>query len=203
MADTILLNKEVYTMTESELPCLITYGEGMGGSHFSVALVANLFVQGSKILFLTAYPMAKENFLQQVGADHSKVVFVNSLSELQASMNAQVIILESGNETLFLEVVEVLPDLRERVVLIKNIEVFSDKLFDACLNLEKIILSGNIDACVAKKRIAKKHFNSIIAFNQPMSPLPITVPSLEKWTGYLSSGNKSGVVVIQENKLVL
>lgn len=198
MADTILLNKQLYRITEDELPCLITYGEGMGGSHLSVTLVANLFLQGSKILFLTAYPMAKENFLQQVGPDHSKIAFVNSLSELQEAKNTQAIILESGNEALFLEIANSLPDLHERIILIKNIEVFSEKVFEVYLNLEKVILSGNIDTCVAKEKISQHNFKTIIAFNQPTISLPITVPVLEKWRGYLSNDTGSGIIAVQK-----
>lgn len=198
MADTILLNKQLYRITEDELPCLITYGEGMGGSHLSVTLVANLFLQGSKILFLTAYPMAKENFLQQVGPDHSKIAFVNSLSELQEAKNTQAIILESGKEALFLEIANSLPDLHERIILIKNIEVFSEKVFEVCLNLEKVILSGNIDTCIAKEKISQHNFKTIVAFNQSTISLPITVPVLEKWYGYLSNDTGSGIIAVQK-----
>lgn len=198
MADTILLNKQLYRITEDELPCLITYGEGMGGSHLSVTLVANLFLQGSKILFLTAYPMAKENFLEQVGQDYSKIAFVNSFSELQETKDTQAIILESGNEALFLEIANSLPDLHERIILIKNIEVFSEKVFEVCLNLEKVILSGNIDTCVAKEKISQHNFKTVIAFNQPIISLPITVPVLEKWYGYLSNDTGSGIIAVQK-----
>lgn len=199
MINSFLLNKQPFKISERDLPCLITYGDGMGGSHLSVTLVANLFLQGSKILFLTAYQMAKENFLQQVGPDYSKIASVNSLSELQEAKDAQVIILESGNEALFLEVVNSIPDLHERIILVKNIEVFSDKVFEVCLNLEKVILSGNIDTCVAKEKISQHKFKTIIAFNQPTISLPITVPPLEKWTGYLLSSDKNGIIAIQKD----
>lgn len=199
MINSFLLNKQPFKITEMDLPCLITYRERMGGSHFSVTFVANLFLQGSKILFLTAYPMAKEDFLQQIGTDHSKISFVNSFPELQVAINAQVIILESGNEALFLEVVKVLPDLHERVILVKNMEIFSDTLFDACLRLEKVILSGNIDTCITKEKISQHKFKTIIAFNQPTTPLAVTVPPLEKWTGYLLSSDKNGIIAIQKD----
>jgi hypothetical protein len=168
MADKILLNKkESYVFTEEMLPCLVTYKEGTGGSHLSIVIVANLFLQGSKILFLTAYPMAKEKFLEQVGDDHSKIAFVSSLEDLSLSVNKQVIILESGNESLFIEVVKNLSDIDERITLVKNMEVFSEKVFEACLGLSKIILSGNIDTCVFGEKISKIDFKTYIAFNQP------------------------------------
>ncbi len=48
MADKILLNNEDYHIGESDLPCLIHYAPKVGGSHFSVAMVADLFLRGSK-----------------------------------------------------------------------------------------------------------------------------------------------------------
>lgn len=195
----LVLNGEPYTMTERDLPCLVTYGEHMGGSHFSIALVSNLFLSGSKILFLTAYPMAKENFLEQVGADHSRIVFVDSISDLEKSLNTQAIVLKSGDEALFLEAIKIIPDLQERVVLIKNMEVFSEAVFKIALNLEKIILSGNIDTCVSKEKISKKNFKTKIAFNQPEIDIGISVPALEKYTGFLNRDSGSGVVAIQKS----
>lgn len=199
MIDKIVLNEENYEITENNLPCLVTYGEGMGGSHLSIVLTAQLFLSGSKILFLTAYPMAKEKFLAQIGEDHSNVAFVNNIAELEVAKNAQAIILDSGNGALFVEVAKILPDLHERVVLIKNMEVFKDEVFDTCLSLEKLLLSGNIDTCVAKEKIPKMNFKTLIAFNKPETPLPISVPPLEKYAGYLSSDDKSGIIAIKKS----
>lgn len=199
MVDKILLNTESYSFTETDLPCLITYGEKMGGSHLSITLVAQLFSQGSKILFLTAYPMARENFLEQIGEDQSRITFVNSVSDLQESLTAPVILLESGNESLFLEAVKRISNIREYVILVKNIEKFNSDVFDAILDFKKIILSGNIDECVAKEAIAKKKFETIIAFNQPDTSIPLVVPQLEKWTAYLSSSSKNGVVNLKKD----
>ncbi len=199
MANKILLNKQKINFREDDLPCLITYAEKTGGSHFSITMVVDLFLQGSKILFLTAYPMAKDNFLEQVGNDHSKIAFITSVEELEKAKDTQVIILESGNETLFNEVTKILPDLQERVILIKNMEVFSKAIFDVCLEKEKIILSGNIDTCIDKEQISKKVFRTIIAFSKPEISLPIEIPTLEKYTGYLLGNDISGIVTIQKD----
>lgn len=198
MKNTILLNDESYNFTKNDLPCLVTYAEKTGGSHFSITMVVDLFMSGSKILFLTAYPMAKENFLEQVGSDYSKIAFVDSIEELEKAKDSQVIMLESGNEALFNEVAKTLPDLQDRVVLVKNMEVFSEKVFDICVDLEKVILSGNIDTCVDKERISKKDYKTIIAFSKSEISLPIQVPELEKYNGFLLNENKSGIVKINK-----
>ncbi len=141
--------------------------------------------------------MAKDNFLEQVGPNHSKIAFVNSAEELKNYKDSDVIILDSGNENLFIEATKTLEDINERVVLVKNLEGFSPKVFDACLELEKIILSGHIDTCTSKEQIMNKAFKSIVVFTKPKIPLHIEVPTLEKWTGYLSSEDKSGMIKVQ------
>jgi len=195
MASEILLNNEIYYPSIEDLPCLITYGEKVGGSHFSISLVANLFFQGFKILILTAYPMARDNFLEQIKGQEAKVVYATNEAEIDSK--AQVIILESGNEQLYLRVVENLNDLSERIVLIKNMEVFSEAVLYSCLKLEKVILSGDIDRCLAKEKIITKSYNSIVAFTKPVMMLPFELPVLEKYSGYLWSYKNKGIVTVK------
>ncbi|MCX6785129.1 MAG: hypothetical protein NTV81_04375 [Candidatus Komeilibacteria bacterium] len=197
MLDQILLNNEEYYITEGGLPCLITYAEKAGGSHFSITMVADLFLRGSRILFLTAYPMAKENFLKQTKGNESKTTYITDANQLNT--NSQAIILESGNEKLFLEAVNKLTDINERVVFIKNMEVFSDAVFDVCLKLPKLILSGDIDKCFAKKQISEKLFNTTVIFTKPEVKLTYEPPVLEKYTGYLWSGGAEGLVTVKMN----
>ncbi|MEI6660360.1 MAG: hypothetical protein WCK91_02975 [bacterium] len=195
--DEILLNSETYHPKESDLPCLVTYGEGSGGSHFTISLVAHLFFSSSKILFITAFPMAKDDFLKQVGLDNPEVSLVNSLEELGVNKNKKVLILDSGNGNLFIEVAKALEDLKDRVVLVKNMEVFKSEVIDICIGLDKIILSGDIDACLNKDQILNKKFETTVIFTKPATSLSIELPSLEKWSGYLSSDNNSGIVKVQ------
>ena len=192
----IILNNELYQVKEKDLPFLIIYGEKSGGSHFTITLIADLFLSGSKILFFTAFPMAKDNFLEQIGSDHPKVAFINSVEDIKNYKDNQVLILESGNENLFIEAISILQDLNERVVLVKNIEAFSQDIFNNCLDLKNVVLSGNIDICIAKEQILKKSFKSIVVFTKPEISLPIEVPILEKWTGYLSGQDNMGVIKV-------
>ena len=200
MLDKLLLNWQPYKITENNLPAFITYGKNMGGSHLSIVLIADLFLQGSKILFLSAYPMARDNFLNQVGENNSKIKFVDSTEELEEAITAQAIIIGSGNATLFLKAIEILPDLKERVVFIKNIEIFDTQVFEACFKSEKIIISGDIDGCIFKDKIQIQQFKTLIAFNQPQAPIEVVVPKLEKWNGYLSSKDQNGIIAVENTK---
>lgn len=197
MADKIIFNEKEYQISESDLPCLVTYAEKSGGSHFSVSMIADLFLQGKKILFLTAYPMAKDNFFEQIKGYESKTAYITDESQL--STDIQGIILESGNEELFLKATKKLDNIDDRVILIKNMEVFTQAVFDICLNYKKLILSGDIDKCVAKKQISQKKFNAVVAFTKPEIDLGITIPSLEKYVGYWRSKDKEGYTKLKFN----
>lgn len=66
-----------------------------------MTFVADLFTQGSKILFFTGYPMATDNFLRQVGEQPVDAV-AHVTKENQLGTNTQAIMLESGNESLYI-----------------------------------------------------------------------------------------------------
>ena len=197
MADKIILNNEIYKVSENDLPCLVHYEEKSGGSHFSVTMITDLFLQDKKILFLTAYPMAKENFFSQIKGYEEKTSYITDIKQLDE--NIQGIILESGNENLFLQAIKTLKDVDERIILIKNIEFFNQTIFDNCLNFKKLILSGNLDKCIAKQEIKNKKFNTIVNFTKPEIELGIQMPPLEKYIGYWWSQDKEGLTKIQFN----
>jgi hypothetical protein len=91
------------------------------------------------------------------------------------------------------------PDFSERIIFVKNIELFSEALFDLVLPRDNIILSGNVDECVAKWKITEKHWNSIIAFNQPQVIIPdLERPKLDPWTAHYKGPTGSGVMSIQK-----
>lgn len=83
MADKILLKNKEFHFSENELPCLVTYREKSGGSHFTVSLVADLF--------FTAYPMAMDNFLAQIAGNESKVIYVAGKASLAGAEKYQAI----------------------------------------------------------------------------------------------------------------
>lgn len=192
----IILNEKVRDFDESIFPCLINYEEKSGGSHYSVTLVANLFKQGFKILFFTAYPMAKENFIEQVGLDEDKIAFVLKQQDLSVNSNKQCLILESGNQELLDFTLNNLPDIEERIILIKNIEKFEDKIISQVLAFDRIILSGHLDECSLKESIIKKEYKNIVLFNNPKVKLSVTAPDLEKYNAYFWTENEQGVVKI-------
>jgi hypothetical protein len=194
MPHKILLNGAEYKIKKDSLPCLITYREKEGGSQLSISLIADLFLAGEKILFITAFPAGKDNFIEQAKDKEEKISYVTDAAGF--NQKAAAIILESGNEKLLLDALDKLDDINERIVFIKNIETFSNKVFDRCLKIKNIILSGDLDKSSAKDQIAKNKFKTIIAFSKPAIPLPITLPTLKKFTGYLQSESEAGFIKV-------
>ena len=192
MADQITLNNKEIKFTQNDLLGLILYQPKVGGSHFTMTVVANLLLRGSKILMLSAYPMARDNIIQQLKDSNIKTDYIININQVNA--NAQAIILESGNESLFLKTIEGLKDIKERVVLIKNFEVFSFKIVEACLNLDKVILSGDIEKSQEKDLILAKQYKTYVVFSNPSVKLPFITPVLEKYSGYLYSNERQGLV---------
>jgi hypothetical protein len=197
MAFDILLNKKVFHLDKDKLPCLIQYKEKTGGSQFSVTLIADLFLRGSKILFLTAYDYAKDNFFQQIAGAESKTICVENEDDLKRAAKFQAIIIKSGKEDLFLQALKTLPDINERIIFIKNIEIFNQEIINSSLEMGKIILSGDIDKCLDKKQIIGKLYKTIIAFSKPDITFPIEIPELEKYSGYFWNESRKGIVEIK------
>lgn len=187
MTNKLLLNNKKYSLKKSCLPCFITYKEKTGGSQISISIIADLFLNGSKILFITAYPAGKDNFIEQIGIHKSDVSYVNDIKELDSKNPA--IIIESGNEFLFLEALEKLDDIEDRIIFVKNIETFSDSLLQKCLQFKKIIISGDINNNLLKD----KNIKSIITFNESLE-LDFKIPKLPKYKGYFHSEGDVGFI---------
>lgn len=184
-------------MIEDELPCLIAYGEKTGGSYMSIAIIADMCAQGAKVLLFTAYPMTKNIFLKQIEDKNCVKTYVTNENQLKNNTN-QVIVIESGNEALFLKATRLLEDVKERIVLVKNVETFSSEIINSSLKLQKIIISGDVEKSAAKEQISQERFKTIIVFSNTRISLPEEPPKLEKYTGYLWSKDKKGVIKMQQ-----
>jgi hypothetical protein len=149
----IIVNNNIIDFTHEDFPMLV-FGRAFvksGASFFSVSLMTKLFENGEKIVFFTALPPAKELFREQIGD----------------RMNDNIIVIESGDEEVFLESIDKIKDFSERIVLFKNIENYSQKLFNKLKDKELMIFSGDIDRCAFADDLLKKHFKTRIFFSYP------------------------------------
>lgn len=200
MPDQVTLNGEPYEFHIQDLPCLIHYEKGAGGSHLSLVLLAQLFAQGYKILFLCAYAQGEEKFLEQIGGAYHKIAFVNLREEFEGAEKSQVVLIDSGNDSLLFDAETLLPDFAQRIIFVKNIETFPKALIKMLMESNNVILSGDLDESDSKILLTQKNFNTLIAFNKPRIPLRIKIPPLPKWAAYFSSKTKTGIIQLKKEE---
>lgn len=188
----IYLNDNKLHFEKQDLPCLIHYAHGTGGSHFSVTIIADMFLNGSKILFLTAYKMAKDNFLEQITGNEDKILIATQKNQLE--INKQAILIESGNQDLFFEALNCLSDINERIIFLKNFEGFKNEIVLEASKKSKSIISGDLDLSPVKNELLKIDYKTIIQFSKSNSNLKPICPDLEKYTGYFWQKEKNGLI---------
>ena len=178
----ILVDNKKVNFTEDDFPMLISDADKSGSSFFSISLLATLFKSGMKVLLFSAYPMAKEEFRKQIGDNEENTI-----------------IIDSGEEQALIDSVENTPNLSERIVLIKNIDTYSSKLFDVVKNLKLIIFSGDLDKCQFADELIKKEFATKIFFSQS-EKFPQEEPiNLAKYCGKIISEKHEGIISLGNN----
>lgn len=178
----ILINNEIENFTHEDFPMLISGGCKSGTSFFSVCLMAELFKRGEKEVFFTAYTPAKDEFRKQLGA----------------SINDNAMIIDSGDENAFLQEIEEIKDLEERIVLVKNMENYSLKLFDKLKDKKLVIFSGDMDKCEFGDNLAEKDFKTKIFFSYPKKIKVENKIELPKYKGLIIS-DKYNCLINLEN----
>jgi len=176
----IFIDKKEAVFSKADLPILISGKEKSGASFFSLCLLANLLKNGEKIVFFSAFPAAKEEFRRQI-AGHEE----------------SAIIIDSGDEKIFMEFLQRIDDLSERVVLIKNIDLYSQSLFKLVKPLKNIIISGDIDKCRFADDLIKEEFPSRIFFSQSQLYPQVGLENLPKYIGAITYRNQSGLIELE------
>ncbi|MFA6273585.1 MAG: hypothetical protein WC662_00290 [Candidatus Paceibacterota bacterium] len=181
----ILVNNEIVNFEKEDFPMLISGKAlvGSGASFFSVSLMSKLLENGEKIVFFTAFPQAKELFRNQIGN----------------TINENVIIIDSGDEKVLLDLIENIKDFSERIVLIKNIENYSKNLFNKLSEKKLIIFSGDIDKCVFGDDLVKKDFKTKIFFSFSEKFEITDKPELQKYMGLIISPKYNGLIRIDQS----
>lgn len=179
---------------EHDLPALIHYKPKEWWSHYSMSLIANLVLQWSKALIFTWYPEAKEQFYKDTLQVAEQIIVVHTLAEVKKNKDKQIIIINNDDEKLCLETIKNLPDINDRIIFIKNIDILHKQLLTSCLKYSKLILSGDLDICSAKANLSKKKYTSLLLFSQPKTKLPHTFIPLEQYTWYIRSKNKESYI---------
>ncbi len=176
----VLLNDIKVNFSLNDLPILVSGAEKTGSSFFTVCLLANLLKSGHKVMLFSAHPAAKEEFRNQAGSDLTNALIVNSEKEED-----------------FINTIKNTSDLAERVVLIKNIDSYSQKVFEAVKDLNLVIFSGDLDKCQFSDDLLKMNFVSKIFFSySEKNPIEELI-SLPKYSGLIVSEKYNGVIKLE------
>lgn len=179
----ITLNNESFIFDESYLPCIITWAEKSWASYFSICLVANLIQQWSKVIFFTAFPMAKEELYKQIWTD--KTFEINSDSDLSKIPNDKSIIIQSWNLNLRKKTIQNIENNSDYIIFVKNIEEYDTDIWQLIWENSKIILSWDIDKCKSKDVLLNFSRQSKIIFTEIQNNSERTIPQLNKYESYL------------------
>jgi hypothetical protein len=178
----ILVNNKIVNFSQEDFPMLISGKAlvGSGSSFFSICLMSQLSKKGEKIVFFTAFTQAKDEFRKQLGD----------------KINKDSIIIESGDENIFLKEIDKINDFRDRIVLVKNIEEYNKKLFNKLKDKELIIFSGDIDKCQFRDELIKKDFKTKIFFSYPEKIKIDNEIELPKYKGLIISPKYNGLISV-------
>ncbi|MDO8269097.1 MAG: hypothetical protein Q7T54_00295, partial [Candidatus Levybacteria bacterium] len=106
----------------------------------------------------------------------------------------KVIFVKGTEPSEFIRNVKELEDINERVILIKNIDLFDQSIFDAVFEKNKVVISGDIEKVSYKEHLLTRNFKTKILF----SPASFEqIPELQEWNGYLITENKKGEVSLE------
>jgi len=159
----LLLNSQPFRPSKDLMPMALHYMEGEGGSLCSVLIISSLLQQGEKALFFTAYPMAKDLLMDDLEGSDVTVCMASSLEELDDS--ADCIIVESGNVDLCITILGMLASQEDRIVFLKNVELYPSSLLKASITYPLYLLSGDLTSVP----LNKDDFSSVVLF----SPLAV------------------------------
>lgn len=192
MLQRITCNGVDYLPSDSGFPMLIHGKEGSGASLFTISLVANLYQSGFKLLCLTGFEMASKEFLQQVGKQDN--IFRYPWNNSIPDSSKKAILITRENTESFLGLVDRLDDIEERVVLVKNIELFGDEVIERVKAKNRLIISGDIDKCERPLSMLDLAYNSKIMFSKSTQIHDVAVPELPKYHGYIKNRHLDGVI---------
>lgn len=193
-----LLNNQPIEFGAEHLPMFISGQDKSGASFFSVSVVSQFFLRGEKILFFSLKQPAVDKLKEQC-AEKSKDIFcLEDARDLARASEYPAVVVKSGDSSLCVEAIRELSDADERIIFIKNFEeTLNPVLWDLLVDNNKVILSGDIDLSRLMPEIVRKKYSAKILFSRPDVGLGINVPELPKYSGYLKSGTKEGIVSVQ------
>ena len=151
----ITLDDKPLIFDKSYLPCIITWAEKSWASYFSICLIANLILQWSKVIFFTAFPMAKEELYKQIWTD--KTYEINTESDIADIPDDASIIIQSGNIALLQKTIQNSKKIWDYILFIKNNEEYDGDILKLIKKNHIEILIIIINKWVQSRHLKKKN----------------------------------------------
>ena len=86
------------------------------------------------------------------------------------------------------------PNNANRIIFIKNIELFKEDILELVFSKNNIVLSGDVDKSDCRQNILNKKFCTKIFFSSLGN---MTVKLLQKYEGFLTSNNLQGITKVK------
>ncbi len=186
-------NSEKIEFKSSDLPMLIHGKDKTGSSLFSITVAAHLHIQGNKLLIFTAYSMAKDEFLLQVGSDAS-VFYLENIDDISKAQEYQTIIIKSGNKDLCEQTLAKIADIDSRILFIKNVDqILSNDIVENMKQGSRLLISGDIDLSEYSDFIKSINYKTKVYFSDS-TVLPEELLKLEKYQACIIKNNNKFVV---------
>ncbi len=191
----IYLNDEPADFTLSDLPMLIHGADGNGASLFSITMAANYFRQGIKILFMSGFHMARDEFREQTKVEDS--ILLEDAASLAGSLERSVVFVPKESPELFLEMMNHTAEPKGWVFFLKNIELLDAAILERTLTMKNVILSGDVDRCTTDLRSFVDAASTKIVFTSSVKILRLSTSKLPKYTGLVVESAKIGHVTVR------
>lgn len=187
-----LLDNADFEFSTEDLPALIHGEEHSGASLFTITLAALLYHQGEPLLVVSGSEEAKEELMQQTS--DADIFSITEKSQLEQAEAHQTIYLTKESESLIPQLLAMLTDKNHRVILIKNIELFSPETLALFYDHPLVIFSGDLNKSEAKESLFQLKYNAKIFFSPLYNDFRLTIPELEEYHGYYQGRISQGVV---------
>lgn len=188
----ILLDGEQINFSAQDLPLLIHGEDSKGSSLFSISVAADLYSQGAKLLFTSGFHMARDEFIDQVGKDLDYIL-IESEADIAVAHTKQIIFVPFEQSQLLQQLLTDLPDISQRVIFLKNYDMFASEVVEDVLKHKACVLQGDLNAATNIPVYLPVHWSTEIYFSQPPEAFSSQVPRLEKYSGFMV-GRRRGIV---------
>lgn len=189
---TLEWNGEKTDISHFDLPMLIHGTEGSGASFFTMQLVLHYLERRNDVIFYSAFKPARE-YLEKCVEKEFYEVITDASQIQQNSQNRetrQLIIPESGNVELFMELINTL-DVSQKLVVVKNVESLDEEILQKLLQLQHVIFSGDT---LSIDSLQKAYLASYVLFSD-LKKFGLAPMHLEKYEGYMEG---AGLVALTD-----